>query len=78
MSYETMDATVIGNTLRKLRESQNLTMERLSVILGITTSAICNYETGARIPRDEVKIRIAEYFGVPVESIFFQKKQHET
>lgn len=39
--------------------------------LKITQSALGNYETDLRVPRDEVKIRIANYYGVSVEEIFF-------
>lgn len=39
--------------------------------LSITPSALANYEAGLRIPRDDVKARIANYYQVPIESIFF-------
>lgn len=76
MTYENMDAVQIGEKIKSLRENKGLTMEEEAKDLGISTSAIAMYETGKRIPRDEIKIRFAEYFLVPVESIFFQKKQH--
>ena len=77
MAYETMDAIQIGRKLKALREGKNETMDQLSNAIGTSTSAIANYETGQRIPRDEIKIRIAEHFSVPVESIFFPVEQHE-
>lgn len=78
MTYESMDAIQIGNKLRELRESHDQTLEEAANDLGISKSAICMYETGNRIPKDEIKIRIAEYYHVPLESIFFPTKQHET
>lgn len=39
--------------------------------LSLTPSALANYEAGLRIPRDDVKARIANYYQVPIESIFF-------
>lgn len=45
--------------------------ERVAVDLDISYSAIVSYEMGDRVPRDEVKIRIANYYGVGVEDIFF-------
>ena len=77
MVYEGMDPVQIGQKIRTLREEKNETVEQLSNALEVSASAITMYETGKRIPRDEIKIRIAEHFGVPVESIFFQNKQHE-
>ena len=44
----------------------------LSKAIGTSESAIGMYESGQRVPRDEIKIRIAEHFTVPVESIFFR------
>ena len=77
MVYEGMDAVKIGLRLKSLRERKNETAEQLSRAIDVSASAVTMYETGKRIPRDEVKIRIAEHFAVPVESIFFPNKQHE-
>ena len=77
MVYEGMDAVKIGLRLKSLRETKNETAEQLSRAIDVSASAVTMYETGKRIPRDEVKIRIAEHFAVPVESIFFPNKQHE-
>ena len=78
MGYETMDAVQIGNRIKGLRESRKETMLDLSRAIGTSESAIGMYESGQRVPRDEIKIRIAEHFTVPVESIFFPRTQHET
>ena len=78
MAYENMDAVQIGTKLKALREGHGLTLDGLADVLGISQSAVGMYETGKRIPRDEIKIRIAEYFSVPVESIFFPAKQHDS
>ena len=43
----------------------------LAKAVGVSFSALCMYETGRRVARDEVKLRLADYYGVPVESIFF-------
>ena len=77
MVYEGMDPVQIGKTLKGLREEKGESAEQLSTALNISMSAVAMYETGKRIPRDEIKIRIAEHFEVPVESIFFPNKQHE-
>lgn len=39
--------------------------------VGITVTAVTKYETGAREPRDEVKVRLADYYGATVQSLFF-------
>ncbi|HZK57534.1 MAG TPA: helix-turn-helix transcriptional regulator [Clostridia bacterium] len=47
------------------------TREQVAVDLGISYSAIVSYESGERTPRDEMKIKIANYYGENVEDIFF-------
>ena len=71
MIYEKMDSIKIGSRIKGLRTERGESTEELAKSLGISCSAVGMYETGQRIPRDEIKIRIAEHFTVPVESIFF-------
>ncbi len=67
---EIMDAQKIGSKLKKLRGSTPI--EELAKSLGVSKSAISMWENGERIPRDEIKIKIADYFNKSVESIFFE------
>ncbi len=76
MQYEEMDSNKIAETLRMLREQYGETIEKTAEAVGTSGSAIAMYESGKRIPRDEIKIRIAEHYKVPVEYIFFPIKQH--
>lgn len=64
-----MDIDRIRKRLIELRGEKS--QAQVASDLGISDSAISAYEQGDRIPRDEVKIRIANYYGVSVESIFF-------
>lgn len=45
--------------------------EEVAKAVGISVSAISMYETGARVPRDEIKVKLADYFGTSVQSLFF-------
>ena len=71
MTYEQINGMQIGSKLRTLRTESGKSTEEVAKSLGVSTSAIGMYENGYRIPRDEIKIRIAEFYNVPVESIFF-------
>ena len=64
-----MDAHRIGKRLVALRGARR--REEVAKAVGVSFSALCMYETGRRVARDEVKVRLADYYGVPVESIFF-------
>ena len=60
--------------LRELRGGK--TQEEIAKDIGITKSAWAMYERGERIPRDEVKVKIAKYFVRTIEELFFAKKEH--
>lgn len=66
-----MKTTEIGIRLKKLRESKKLSAREFGKIIGVSQSSISMYESGLRIPRDDLKIKISKFYGVSVESIFF-------
>ena len=39
--------------------------------VGISLSALSMYETGQRIPRDEIKRRLATFYDKPIQDLFF-------
>jgi DNA-binding XRE family transcriptional regulator len=61
-----MNASVILKDLRGERSQSEM-----AAAVGVTKSAWAMYERGERVPRDEVKRRIAAYFGKSVQEIFF-------
>lgn len=64
-----MNSIEIGKKLQALRG--NKSQECVARDLGISTSAMIKYENGERIPRDEIKLKIASYYGTTVQDIFF-------
>lgn len=60
----------IGERLRELRGSE--TQEKMGERFGIATSTWAMYERGDRVPRDEIKSKIARYYGKTVDELFFQ------
>ena len=66
---QTIDTKVIGNRMRELRGDK--TQKEVADAVGVTAMAVCQYEAGTRVPSDQVKIALAEYFGRTVENIFF-------
>lgn len=65
-----MDAEKIANALLVLRGEKS--REEVASAVGISTSALAMYENAMRIPRDETKIKLAEYYGKSVQEIFFE------
>lgn len=64
-----MNTKVMGEKLRKLRGAKP--RKEVAEACGISVSALAMYEAGERIPRDEVKIRLAAYYNRSVNYIFF-------
>lgn len=64
-----INASAIGGRLKRLRGDR--TLKEVSERVGISESALSMYENGARIPRDEIKIKLANYYKKTIQSIFF-------
>ena len=62
------DPIEMGKRLRDVRGIR--TKKGVSRELGIPYSTLCSYESGTRCPPPAVRIRIADYYGVSVESLF--------
>ncbi len=65
------DAKTIGERLLKLRLSEKKTQKEVTEAIGISVSALTMYETGNRIPRDEIKVKLAHYYSTSVERLFY-------
>jgi len=69
------DPMTAGKILRDLRGKRS--QEETAQAIGITKSSWAMYERGERVPRDEVKVKIARFFGKSVQEIFFSQSEHE-
>lgn len=58
-----------GAKLRELRGDR--TQQEVAQALGISKSALAMYEQDKRTPRDEVKIKLARFYGKTVQFIFY-------
>ena len=63
-----------GAKLKELRGDK--TQQEVANDIGITKSALAMYERDERVPRDEVKVRIANYYGVSLMFLFFNQSEH--
>ena len=64
-----MDAKTIGHRLIELRGKR--TRDEVCKSTGIKPTALANYENGYRIPRDETKITLCEFYKVGIEELFY-------
>ena len=65
----------IGERLRELRGRR--TQDEISKALEISKSSYAMYERDERVPRDEVNVRISDFFGVSVQELFFNQTEYK-
>lgn len=71
-----MDRAQIAKKLMDLRGEKS--REEVANAINISVSALQMYENAQRIPKDEIKVKIAEYYSVSVQSIFFEYESHDS
>lgn len=64
---EKITSTKIGVQIRQLRLSAGMTQRDLAQRINVGNTTLSQYESGSRVPSDEVKIKIASVFGVSVD-----------
>lgn len=62
-----------GETLKALRADK--TQEGIARAVGVSKSSWAMYERNERRPSDDVKVRIANYFGKSVQEVFFKEER---
>ena len=64
-----MNAISNGKKLRELRGGKPA--REVADAVDISESALLMYERGERNPRDDIKVRLAEYYGVGIVELFY-------
>lgn len=64
-----MDKLKIAERLRELRGDKS--QREVAEAVGTTAMAISLYESGDRVPKDEIKIRLAKYYKTTVDALFY-------
>ena len=71
-----LNNALIARKLIELRGSKS--RETVAKACGISVSALAMYEQGERIPRDDIKIKLAKYYKRSVNFIFFAHDEYKT
>ena len=58
---------MIGERLYDLRKDAGLSQEQLAAIINVNKHSISSYERERSEPSDDIKIQLAQYFGVSVD-----------
>lgn len=62
----------VGSRLRTMRKKKKVTIADVAIAIKVAPSTLTAYELGSRTPRDNVKRKLAQYYGKTVEDIFFK------
>jgi transcriptional regulator with XRE-family HTH domain len=57
----------LKDVLKYLRNREGISQAELALRLGVTPSAIGNYESGTRMPTSEIEESLADYFNVSLD-----------
>ena len=66
---------VNASRIKRLRESRNISQEKLAEKIGISKSAISMYEQGSRIAPMKIQEKIADFFGVSLDYLWGRKNE---
>lgn len=61
----------LGKRLKDLRGDKS--RDSVAAAIGISSSALGMYENNMRVPRDDVKKKIAEYYEISIQRLFLMK-----
>lgn len=65
---------MFAEKLKELRNTRGLTQQDLANAIGVSRSAIGNYENGDREPNFEVAETMADFFNVPLGTLIGQQQ----
>lgn len=71
-----MDAKAVGQRIRAAREKKNLTQEELAALVEISPTHMSVIERGAKIPRLDTFVAIANVLEVSADSLLIDVVEH--
>jgi len=70
-----LDKKEIARRLVEARGQRS--QQEVADAIGISRSALAMYELGLRIPRDEIKMKLAQLYEIPIQDLFYSGACHE-
>ena len=61
---------VWGDNIRHYRRAKGISRAEMATDLGVTLATVSRWEAGLVMPRDALKLRIAEHLDMPAVAIF--------
>lgn len=67
------EMVVLGKKIKDLRKKHKLTQEQFGEMLGVTKFTVSMYENDTRLPSYNVLVKIANTFGVSIDSLLLDE-----
>lgn len=68
---------IANKRLKQLRVSQKLRHKDVAAVIDRNPMTYCQYELGYRTPSDAIKKKLADFYGVTVDYIFFDQLEEK-
>lgn len=65
----------IGDNIRRLRKQKNMTQDDLAPLLNVCRQTLSNYEAGKRLPDLDMLIKLADIFGVTIDTLVGRERE---
>lgn len=72
------EEVIRNESMFKLRNEMGFSQRQVAEAVGISQSSYAMIEGGHRHPRKEVEKKLADFFGVTVDELFFGLQYHDT
>ena len=72
------DSTLMGNRIKSLRKSMNISQEQLAEKVGMKRTNVSNYESGRVTPPSNVLFELAELFSVSADYLLGRETNDAT
>lgn len=74
-THDAKQAFHMHNRIRELRKAQGMTQAALADAMGVSRNTINSIEVGRYVPSLPLALRLARFFGKPVEEVFDEQNQ---
>ena len=67
----------LGERIREQRKSRRMSQEKVAELVGVSRQAVAKWESGQSVPTTENLLRLAEAFGITVDSLLRSEESGE-
>lgn len=67
----------VAESIRRLRESKDLTQEQFGKIAGVSSMAVSQWENGRAVPRMGAIQKLSDFFNVPKSAIMGDEEEYD-